>query len=89
MWYTKGAELPLFAKKLFLQSLPVNAWLLWRFVLQSHQFWLGTKKAELFEAIFNQFASLSALLYHAQGKHKTKREDGKLSGKFIYAVQQL
>lgn len=26
-----------------LQSLPANAWLLWRFALQSHQFWLGTK----------------------------------------------
>lgn len=73
-----GAKLPEIAKKVVLQSLPVNAWLLWRFVLQSHQFWLGIKsqkkkqknKAELFKAISSQlFASSVEQLCHAQYKH--------------------
>lgn len=81
------AKLPEIAKKVVLQSLPVNAWLLWRFVLQSHQFWLGIKsqkkkkKAELLKAISSQlFASSVAQLCHAQYKHpKTLRKRGKLT----------
>lgn len=43
------------------------------------------KKAELLKAIFNQFAGLSALLNHAQGKTKGEKmeEIFKIKGEFF------
>lgn len=38
-----------------LQSLPVNAWLLWRFALQSHQFWLSTESQKEKQNYSKQF----------------------------------